>query len=274
MMSVLYEESELSTMEDVRGHPYDGDASYLAHDENRWTSWPVFWTPVWVGALASLALALVIGLIAAAIGAHEVGPSSRAVTYHDIRFGALFFGVFGAFLAFFLGGWVAARIAGIRRAEPAMLHGAIVWLLALPLLFGLVALGAGSLYGDWYGGLAGRPAWATDQTAVAPVVPPGTAITPNGSVRPAPGNAPAVADPDAARAARNAALGTLTALLLGLVGGVLGGWAGSGEPMTFTHYRRRPLLDRHSDQAHGRPEMPPASTLVPPAIRHDEPHAA
>ena len=30
-------------------------------------------------------------------------------------------------------------------------------------------------------------------------------------------------------------------LLLGLVGGVIGGWMGSGEPMTFTHYRTRPL---------------------------------
>jgi hypothetical protein len=38
---------------------------------------------------------------------------------------------------------------------------------------------------------------------------------------------------------RNTALANLTALLLGLVGGVLGGWMASGEPMTWTYYRRR-----------------------------------
>jgi uncharacterized membrane protein YeaQ/YmgE (transglycosylase-associated protein family) len=48
-----------------------------------------------------------------------------------------------------------------------------------------------------------------------------------------------VEDPEAARVARNAALGALTAMLLGLVGAVVGGWMASGEPMTLTHYRTR-----------------------------------
>jgi len=39
--------------------------------------------------------------------------------------------------------------------------------------------------------------------------------------------------------ARNGALGALTALLLGLVGSVVGGWMASGEPMTFTYHRTR-----------------------------------
>jgi hypothetical protein len=98
------------------------------------------------------------------------------------------------------GGWVASKIAGLRRAEPAMLHGAVVWLVAVPLLLVLAALGAG-----WYSGLAGTPPW------VAP---------PSGPV-----------DPDAALAARNSALGAITALLLGLTGSVIGGWLGSRKPM-------------------------------------------
>ena len=40
---------------------------------------------------------------------------------------------------------------------------------------------------------------------------------------------------------RNTALVTVVALLLGLVGSVLGGWLASGEPMSLTYYRRRPL---------------------------------
>ena len=35
------------------------------------------------------------------------------------------------------------------------------------------------------------------------------------------------------------AIPALTALLLGLVGSVIGGWIASGEPMTFTYHRTR-----------------------------------
>jgi hypothetical protein len=112
-----------------------------------------------------------------------------------------------------VGGWITGKINGFRRAETDMLHGAIVWLVSVPILVLLAALGAGTLFGGWYGGLAGVPIWA-NQNAVA-------------------------ADPAAAAAARNAALAAVTALLIGLVGSVLGGWMASGEPMSVTHYRTR-----------------------------------
>jgi hypothetical protein len=146
--------------------------------------WPLSWSAVWVGTLSAVALALV-------------------------------FSVLGSFLAFALGGWVAAKVAGLRRSESAMLHGAIAWVVAVPILVVLASMGAASYFGGWYGGLAGLPPAAAAQAfAAAP-------------------------DPAAAMAARNAALAAVTALLLGLMGGVVGGWMGSGEPMTFTHYRTR-----------------------------------
>ena len=124
------------------------------------------------------------------------------------------FNICGAFFAFVVGGWIAARIAGLRRAEPAMLHGGVVWLLAIPMLLVLATFGAMSHWGGWYGALGGSPAWLT-------TVPP--------------------VDPEAARAFRNTALVTVAALLLGLVGSVLGSWMASGEPMSLTYYRRRTL---------------------------------
>ena len=190
------------------GHSLD-----LVRPEARWNQWPVYWSAVWVGALASLVAALIIGLIAIAVGAQQLGPAQRIVSWHDFGVGALAFAVLGTFLAFVLGGWVAGQIAGLRRAEPAMLHGAIVWLLAVPLLVVLAALGAGSFFGGWFGGLAGTPIWATPSNVAA--------------------------DPNAAAAARNSALGALTALLLGLVGSVIGGWIASGERMSPTYYRVR-----------------------------------
>jgi uncharacterized membrane protein YeaQ/YmgE (transglycosylase-associated protein family) len=77
----------------------------------------------------------------------------------------------------------------------------------------LAARGAAGYFGVWYNGLAGTPVWVASAVA---------------------------ADPQAAAAImRNAALGALTSLLVGLVGSVIGGWMASGEPMTLTYYRTR-----------------------------------
>jgi hypothetical protein len=190
-------------------------ASVSRGDSPGWNQWPVYWSAIWVGALSALAALVIFGLVGTALGAHQLDPASRFVRWGGERFGvlALVFSVFGAFLSFVIGGWVAGKIAGLRRSEPAMLHGAIVWLAALPILLLAVTIGGAGLFGAWYGGLAGTPAWS--------------AVT-SGPV-----------DPNAGAMARNAALGAVTALLLGLMGGVIGGWLSSGEPMTLTHYRTR-----------------------------------
>ena len=177
---------------------------------SEWRAWPVAWSAVWVGALAALCVGLIIGLIGFAIGAHE---SSRLVKWSSVKFITLVFSISGAFFAFVVGGWAVSRIAGIRRSEPAILHGAIVWALAVPMLVVLSVFGAH--FGGWYVGLAGAPAWAA---AVPPI------------------------DPDLAAAMRNSAVAAVAALLLGLMGAVIGAWMGSGEPMTFTHYRRRDVV--------------------------------
>jgi uncharacterized membrane protein YeaQ/YmgE (transglycosylase-associated protein family) len=173
--------------------------------------WPVDWSAVWVGALSAVILALIIGLVGVAIGAHRVADA-RIVRWSDFGLMSLIFAVAGAFASFVVGGWVAARTAGFSRSEPAILHGVIAWLLGVSLIVGAGSLGATS-FGPWYRG-------------IVPVRGTATATS-------------TVEDPDAARAARNAALGALTAMLLGLVGAVVGGWMASGEPMTLTHYQTR-----------------------------------
>lgn len=184
-----------------------------------WRPWPISWTGVWVGALTALAVLIVIGLIAIAVGAHYIGPSSRILSWRDFGLVALAFSIGGAFFSFVAGGWVAARIAGTSRAETAMLHGGIVWLLAVPMLVVAIGLGGGSVLGPWYGGLGGTPSWA--QASAPKATAPAEPKTPEQESK------------EAAQVARNAALGGLTALLLGLVGSALGGWLGSGEPMSY-----------------------------------------
>lgn len=172
-------------------------------------AWPIYWSAIWTGALTALALALMFGLIGTALGAHQVGK--KVVNLHDLNFWGLVFSVVGAFFAFVAGGWVASSIAGLRRAEDATLHGAIAWLVAQPMFLVLGAFGAASFFGTWYAGMAGTPVWASSSSVTA--------------------------DPNAAMVARNSAIGVVTAMLIGLVGAVIGGWWASGEPMTLT-YRR------------------------------------
>ena len=181
--------------------------------EPGWRPWPV-WSAVWVGALSALAVWLVIGLIGYAIGAHQL-TAPRTTTFSNVRLVTTIFSVAGAFFAFVVGGWVAGRILGARRAEPAILHGVIAWLVTVPVMLLLGAVGATAMWGGWYSGLVASPAWMA--------TPPTT--------------------PEIAAAVRNGALASVAALLLGLVGSVIGGWMASGEPMMLGHYRRRDLDD-------------------------------
>lgn len=210
-----------------------------------WVAWPVSWSGVWVGSLATIAAVAVFGLIGTALGAHLVGPENRVVDLHDVTLTTLIVSMFGAFFACVIGGWVAAKIAGIRRSEPAMLHGAITWLIAVPILIALAAIGAGSYFGGWYGGLAGSPSWAA--RAEAPfdrpdaLSPVATQAEVNQYVTEQSEYRAKVRQwrEDTPRATRNSALGAVTALLIGLVGSVIGGWMASGEPMSLTYYRTR-----------------------------------
>jgi hypothetical protein len=211
----------------------------------RWVHWPVNWSAVWVGALATLVAVLIFGLIGIAIGAHLLGSEHRVVDLKKLGIGALIFSVFSAFVAFVIGGWITGKIAGIFHSEPAMLHGAVTWCVAVLLLVALAAGGAGSYFGGWFGGLAGSPTWAA--AAAAPYDRPDPlAVDATAEERAQFKMAQAEYlqkvrqwKEETPKATRNSAIGTVTALLLALMGSVVGGWMACGEPMNFTHYRTR-----------------------------------
>lgn len=213
----------------------------------KWRHWPVNWTAVWVGALAAIAAVLIFGLIGITIGAHRIGNEYRIVDLKKTSMLTIALSVFAAFLAFAIGGWVTGKIAGIFRSEPAMIHGAISWLVAVPILVGLTAIGAGSTMGGWYSGLATSPTAST-----MPFDRP-EALLPNASPQEQEQYRADMAEyrrkvaqwkEDTPKVVRNTALGAVTALLLGLMGSVVGGWMASGEPMTFTYTRTRTVTGR------------------------------
>jgi hypothetical protein len=181
------------------------DSGLYARPET-WVAWSVNWSAVWVGALASLAAALIFGLLGTAIGATSLEKFS---SWHTISRIDVAFIICAGFFATVIGGWIAGKITGAKHSERTILHGAIAWLVATPLLVVMLAAGAGSAFGGWYGGLVSSPLGA------------------------------AVAQPSSPDVVRGTALAAITSLLIGLVGSVIGGWMASGEPMTFTHHAKR-----------------------------------
>jgi hypothetical protein len=171
-----------------------------------WVAWGVNWSAAWVGALASLTAALIFGLIGTAVGAVSLEKFSSFSTISRVDVAMV---ICSAFFSFVIGGWVAGKITGARHSERTILHGAIAWLITTPLLVVMLAAGAGNAFGGWYGGLIASPIGA------------------------------AVAQPATPEVVRNTALAAITALLVGLIGSVIGGWISSGEPMTFTHHSKR-----------------------------------
>ena len=190
-----------------------------------WTAWPVNWSAILIGALAAVVAVVLFGLIGTAIGAHKTGAEGQITKWSGVGLYGLIWAVASSFFAFVIGGWVAARIAGIRSAQDAILQAALAWLVAVALMCGAAAF-SGAIFNGWYTGLAPTPAVPTQ---------PGTPV-----------------DPSAAIAVRNGALAAAASILIGLMGSVIGGWVGSGEPMTVGNYRVRfepgPEVDRRSDR--------------------------
>jgi len=178
-----------------------------------WTGWHLDWGAVWVGALAMLVAGAAFSLIAVAVGAQKaVNPG--VLKWADVGITTIAFSVFGAFLASAIGAWVAGRMSGARMAEPAILHGVGAWLVLMAIIMLFAALAGAHTFAVGYLGN----------------------LTPPGAPTPTPA---APVDPNAAIAIRNAALGSVLGILIGLMGAVVGAWIASGEPLgSLAHYRR------------------------------------
>ena len=189
--------------------------------DDSWSGWHLEWGAVWVGALAMLVAAVLFSFFSVAVGA-EKAVDARVLRWADLPFVTIAFSVFGAFLASALGAWIAARMSGARLAEPAILHGVAAWLVVMGIVITLAAIaGAHTLAGGYLGNLT----------------PPG-----------APAPTGAAVDPNAAIAIRNAAVGSVLGILIGLMGAVVGAWIASGEPLgSLAHYRRRERWPAEAD---------------------------
>jgi len=180
------------------------------------------WGAVLAGLVTALSTLVVLSLLGLAIGltTYESGDQLS-----NFGIGAGIWGAISTLIAFLLGGWVAASTAAVRGRSNALLNGAMVWAVAIPLILYLLGSGVGSMMN-----------MATDAAAAA--VP---ALTQDANATDAAAAADTVqaqaqqVDPatvsNAAQDAGNAAWGTLGGLLLGLLAALGGGLMGKRDEL-------------------------------------------
>lgn len=108
----------------------------------------ISWGAVFAGTIVAIMVSLVLGLLGIGIGAATINPMSEQQPAQGLGMGAAIWWAITTLIAFFVGGYVAGRLAGVARRIDAMLHGIVTWGLAT--LFTLFLLG--SAIGQLIGG--------------------------------------------------------------------------------------------------------------------------
>jgi hypothetical protein len=160
----------------------------------------VRWGPIWAGLITAIATFVVLTVAAIAIGAQAVDSGADGETA-GIAGGIA--SAIVALLAFFAGGFIAARTAGVIGRGYGALNGFLVWALGVVIILALAALGLGSLFG------ASGDLFAQYQQMGQPQ--------------------PDVDTNAAVEGIRNGSIGALIGMLLPAVAAAFGGWLGSRE---------------------------------------------
>jgi hypothetical protein len=184
---------------------------------------------------------IVLTIVGLAIGFSKFQPGDSA---GSVLIGTGIWGAVSVLIAFFVGGGTAARTAAVHGRGNGMLNGAMVWMVAIPLLLYTLVGGIGSLLNTVTSTVAGAAqavapvaAEAGQAAATAVAQTPGIAATAGAAgdqlaptvqaVGTAVSSVPPQAVEEAANNASRASLGVLLWLGLGLLASVIGGAVGS-----------------------------------------------
>ena len=103
----------------------------------------VRWGPIIAGLFAALSTLAVLTVLGIAVAGSSYDPGDNA---RNFGIGAGIWGAISALIAFFIGGWLAARSAAISDRSNGLLNGAMVWVVAIPLMLYMLMGGIGSLF--------------------------------------------------------------------------------------------------------------------------------
>ena len=123
---------------------------------------PISWPAVFASLAVGLSVMLLLTLAGVAVGVSVVEPgadSPRAITM-----GAAIWQTISMLIAALVGGYVAARLSGLRRTADGLLHGAVAWGATTVLYAALATTALGTLTAGMFGLLTTN---APDRTAAS-----------------------------------------------------------------------------------------------------------
>jgi hypothetical protein len=130
-------------------HPVDRGVDVRAAAAGAIARDPITWGPIWAGVVTAFGLFILFSLLALAAGMALIEFNGPRGVGQDVPVDLVASIVTGLFLvaAFFAGGFVASWSAGLVEEGRGILHGFLVWALAMVLLLVFAAFGAGQLFG-------------------------------------------------------------------------------------------------------------------------------
>jgi len=182
----------------------------------------VRWGPIVAGLSTALTSLLMLSLLGLAFGLTVVNAgdaTAQGAAPEGLGRNSAIWGAVSALIAFFLGGLVAGRSAAVFNRGWGALNGALVFLVAVPVILWLASMGLGTLLGslgNFAGSLNADPG-AAQQAAQGAA----------DQARQATQNVQPIDAARAAETARNGAWGTLLGMVLGLGASALGGMLGT-----------------------------------------------
>jgi len=183
----------------------------------------VQWGPIIAGLVSALTLFILLTILGLGIGASVLEPreaGQEAGTFATI------WGAVSIIVAFFVGGWIAAKTSAVGGEFGGMMNGLLVGAAGILLVVWLTSTGLGNLFGLLSSNVG-------DIANLATNVAQQEGVSPEEAQQEAEGAATQVQDqieqidPNAAfEAVRNGAIGTFLGLLLPLVAAGVGGYLG------------------------------------------------
>jgi hypothetical protein len=222
--------------------PVDIDMVRVNHPVDR-----VRWGAILAGLFTTISTFILLSILGLAIGASAFNPGDDLSNFGT---GAGIWSAVSALIAFFVGGWIAARASAVHGRGNGALNGAMVWIVMIPLALYLVSSGIGATLralggvaatglqvaapavGEAAAGVANLPGvtvqsvQATAEAAGAALTEPDAQATVQAQVQAV---LPDVNEQQVDNVAETSTWSTLIALLLGLGAALLGGLAGARQ---------------------------------------------
>jgi LytS/YehU family sensor histidine kinase len=126
----------------------------------------VKWSAIFAGTVITLVVMLTLIMLGLAVGFATINPATEENPFGGLGIGTAVWWVISSIIAYFVGGWVSSRVAGLQRVFDGALHGLVTWGLVTLLTMFMLTSTVGFILGGAFG-LVSNVVSATGQAAGA-----------------------------------------------------------------------------------------------------------